>query len=413
MFSSLRHPIAYIDAIRAREPVALLYVFALAMPLSFAIWRPLLDNFSIEMASFTGREIGILQSLREIPGFLAFAAVFVLLVLREQTFALISLAVLGVGVALTGFFPTGIGLYCTTVLMSVGFHYYETMNQSLTLQWIEKDRAPEIMGRLIAIGSFGSLLAYGIIYLLWLVFKLPYWAIFLTGGCLTVALAATAMIYFPHFQVGVEQRKELLLRKRYWLYYLLTFLSGARRQIFVVFAAFMMVEKFHFPVEAIVTLYVITQTVNIWLAPKIGRFIHRWGERRALTLEYAGLIVIFMSYAFVSDGRVAAGLYLADHLFFAMAIAIKTYFQKIADPADIAPTAGVAFSINHIAAVGLPAVLGLVWIVSSAAVFMIGAGIALTSLVLVQLVPYDPREGNETNMRVFAELRNRVTASGK
>ncbi|MGD8905959.1 MAG: MFS transporter, partial [Gammaproteobacteria bacterium] len=126
-----------------RRPEMLLFLMAAGVPLSFATWQALLNNFAIEAAAFTGAEIGILQSLREIPGFLAFAVVFVLLILREQSLALLSLALLGVGTALTGFFPTVIGLYCTTVIMSVGFHYYETIQSSLALQWIDKSRAPE------------------------------------------------------------------------------------------------------------------------------------------------------------------------------------------------------------------------------------------------------------------------------
>ncbi|MBT5108489.1 MAG: MFS transporter, partial [Rhodospirillaceae bacterium] len=91
----------------------------------FAVWQALLNNFSIERAAFTGVEMGILQSLREVPGFLSFTVVFLLLLVREQPLALISLLVLGIGTAITGMFPTIIGLYCTTVLMSVGFHYFE------------------------------------------------------------------------------------------------------------------------------------------------------------------------------------------------------------------------------------------------------------------------------------------------
>ena len=97
---------------------------SIAMPLAFNTWSALLNNFVIERAAFTGVEIGILQSLREVPGFLAFTTVFVLLLIREQVFAVIALAIMGIGVALTGFFPTTTGLYLTTVLMSIGFHYF-------------------------------------------------------------------------------------------------------------------------------------------------------------------------------------------------------------------------------------------------------------------------------------------------
>ena len=136
------------------NPVSLLILMSIAMPIAFNAWAALLNNFVVEKAAFTGVEIGILQSLREIPGFLAFTMVFVLLVIKEQIFAVFALALLGLGVAITGFFPTVFGLYFTTVLMSIGFHYFEAVKQSLSLQWLSKEEAPQVLGRLIAVGSF-------------------------------------------------------------------------------------------------------------------------------------------------------------------------------------------------------------------------------------------------------------------
>lgn len=200
---------------------------------------------------------------------------------------------------------------------------------------------------------------------------------------------------FPRFPEKVLQRKHIVLRKRYWLYYALTFMSGARRQIFIVFAGFLLVQKFGFDVATITLLFLVNAAMNIWLAPRIGRLIGRIGERRALLIEYSGLIAVFTAYALVESAAIAATLYVVDHLFFALAIAIKTYFQKIADPADIAATAGVGFTINHIAAVLLPALFGLVWLFSPALVFLCGAAMAGISLILALNVPRHPQPGNE------------------
>lgn len=378
-----------------RRPEVLLLLMAAAVPLSFATWQALLNNFAIERASFTGAEMGVLQSLREIPGFLAFAVVFVLLIMREQTLAVISLLLLGLGTALTGFFPTAIGLYLTTILMSLGFHYYETVQTSLALQWIDKAKAPQTLGRIIGVGSFAGLGAFAIVYLAFDLAGLDFYWVYLLGGGGTVAIALIAWLGFPRFAQPVEQHKHMVLRKRYWLYYALVFLQGARRQIFIVFAGFMMVEKFGYTVQDITLLFLLNGTINIWLAPKIGKLIARWGERRALTFEYIGLVIVFTTYAFVENATLAAGLYVVDHMFFAMAIAIKTYFQKIADPADIAPTAGVGFTISHIAAVVIPAVFGLIWLVSPAAVFLSGSAVACCSLLLARNIPRDPAPGNE------------------
>jgi len=132
--------------------------------------------------------------------------------------------------------------------------------------------------------------------------------------------------------------------------------------------------------------------MNVIMAPLIGKLIGRWGERRALTCEYIGLIGVFLGYAFVEAPFVAVGLYIVDHLFFAMSIAIKTYFQKIADPADIASSIGVSFTINHIAAVVIPVLFGLLWVISPSAVFLAGAAMAVLSLALARLVPPAPSQ---------------------
>jgi hypothetical protein len=379
------------------NPISLLILMSIAMPIAFNAWAALLNNFVVEKAAFTGIEIGILQSLREVPGFLAFTMVFVLLVIREQIFAVFALALLGLGVAITGFFPTVFGLYFTTVLMSIGFHYFEAVKQSLSLQWLSKEEAPQVLGRLIAIGSLTSLIVYASLWVLLEIFQASYLVNFFIAGGLCMILALAMYFVFPVFPAKTIQNKNLILRKRYWLYYLLTFLSGARRQIFMVFAAFLMVEKFGYSASQVTLLFLINYAFNWLFAEKIGQLIAKFGERKALTLEYLGLIFVFIAYGLVDNPTLAAGLYILDHMFFAMAIAISTYFQKIADPKDMASSAGVSFTINHIAAVVIPAALGMVWIWSHSLVFYIGACFALASLIAAQYIPKAPSPGHETS----------------
>lgn len=379
-----------------RTPALLLMIMTAAMQLSFAGWWALIKNFAVDEIAVTGFEIGIQETFREIPGFLAFLAVYLTIFLREQKIAIISLVFLGAGVAATGYFPTLWGFYLTTLIMSVGFHYFETMNQSLALQWLPKDRAPEMMGRILAVSSFATLIAYALIYVTWNTLHLGYETVFMIAGSCTLIVAAFVVIVFPQFPQKVEQRKEFVLRKRYWLYYAMTFMDGGRRQIFTVFAGFLMIEKFGYQVHEIAALFFINGALNMFLAPALGRLIIRIGERRTLQLEYAGLFIVFTSYAFVENVWLAGALYVIDHAFFALSIAMKTYFQKIADPADIAPTAGVAFTINHISAVIIPAAFGLVWLYSPAIVFLAGAAMALCSFALARCVPRAPDAGQET-----------------
>ncbi len=383
-----------------RNRKTLLYVLAIGSPIAFSVWQALLNNFAVEIANFGGKEIGMLQSLREVPGFLAFTVVFLLLIIRQQNFAIVSLILLGIGTALTGFFPSILGLYITTVIMSIGFHYLETLRISLSLQWLTKEEAPRVLGKLLSVHSASTLAILSILYIVVFVFEPNYPWLYAVAGLLTVIIGIFCQFSFPQFSEKVEQHKELVFRKRYWLYYALTFLAGARRQIFMVFAGFLLVQKFGFPLDKMVLLFLVNAGITIWVAPKLGILIGMIGERKALTLEYVALIIIFLGYAVVDNVNIALALYILDNVFFSISFAISTYFQKIADPADIASTSGISFTINHIAAVLLPALLGLIWMENHGAVFLIGACIAGASLILVRAIPDNPEIGKETYWQV-------------
>jgi hypothetical protein len=383
-----------------RQPVFLLFLMAAAMPLSFATWSALINNWVIEAANFTGVEIGWLHTVREIPGFLAVGVIAVIIFVREQVLALVSLLMLGAATAVTAWFPTFGGILFVTLISSIGFHYFETVNQSLQLQWIDKKEAPQVLGWIVAIGSGASLVAYSLLVVTWKTFDLSYAFVYVVSGGATILIALYCMSAFPQFEAPDPQVKRLVLRRRYWLYYALQFISGARRQIFVVFAAFMMVERFGMEVHELTALFLINFLANMALAPLMGRAVGRFGERNAMAFEYVGLTLVFLAYGGIywfGWGVVIAGvLYVLDHLFFALSFALKTYFQKIADPGDIAPTAAVAFTINHIAAVFLPALLGYLWITAPDAVFFMAAAMAAATLALVLLIPRHPEPGRET-----------------
>ena len=388
----------------SHNPIYLLIIMSMATPIAFNSWSVIINNFVVERASFTGIEIGLLQSIREIPGFMAFTIIFFILIIKEQNLSILALALMGLGVSITGFFPSVYGLYFTTIVMSTGFHYFETVKSSLSLQWLSKKEAPQILGKLIAIGSITSFILYITIWILLEIFQIDYLYLFLVAGLICIFISFFIFITFPFFKPINIQHKKIILRKKYWLYYLLIFLSGARRQIFVVFAIFLMVEKFKYTASQVTLLFLVTYFFNWIIAEKIGKLINVYGEKKSLIFEYTGLIIIFTSYGLVDNSYVAASLYIVDHMFFALAIAINTYFQKIADPKDIASTAGVSFTINHIAAVFVPVILGFVWIFSISFVFYIGAIIAIFSLISSFLIPNNPSFNNET---IFANMRSK------
>ncbi len=369
-----------------REPMyRFLIVLTIASTIGLQGWRTLFNNFAVEVAGLNGAQVGLIQSVREIPGFLALLAIYVMLVVREHRLAALSILILGLGVGVTGLLPTFSGMVFTTLLMSFGFHYFETTNQSLTLQYFDQDTAPIVFGHQRSYAAATNIGVGAAIYLL--AALLPFQQIYLLVGGLILTMAVWGFRQTPTRMNLPPQHKRMILRRSYGLFYLLTFLAGARRQIFIAFAVFLMVERFAFSVREITLLFIANNMINYCASPMIGKAIVRFGERKVLSLEYASLVLIFLAYAVADAKLLVAGLYILDHIFFNFAIAIRTYFQKIADPRDIAPSMAVGFTINHIAAVILPALGGILWMIDYRLTFLGGALLAFCSLMAVQRIP--------------------------
>lgn len=344
----------------------------------------LFNNYAVEVIKLDGNGVGIIQSVREVPGFLALLAVFLIMVIKEHRLAALSIVLLGLGTGITGLLPTYAGLIFTTLVMSFGFHYYETTNQSLTLQYFSKSTSPIVMSRLRSLAAASSI-ASGI--LIWvLIMFLDYRETFMIVGGLVVIAGIWGMIQDPTHKNLPPQRQKMILKKKYILYYILTFLSGARRQIFMVFSIFLLVKFFHFSVQEMTFLFIINNTVAWLLNPLIGKAIVKFGERKISSIEYIGVIIIFLVYAFTTSKFIAASMYILDNILFNFSVAIRTYFQKIADPKDISASMAVGFTINHIAAVFLPALGGYLWMINYRIPFIVGAGIGVVSLVAAQFM---------------------------
>ncbi len=347
-------------------------------------WRTIFNNFAVETAQLNGFNIGVIQSVREVPGFLALLVIYILLFISEHRLASLSIILLGVGIGMTGFLPTFQGVIFTTILMSFGFHYYETLNQSLTLQYFTTSEAPLVFGKLRSLAAITSI-GIGVV-IFFVVNFLTYKTIFLFAGIFVASLGFITIFMDPTKKDIPVQHKKMIFKKKYWLFYVLTFFAGARRQIFVAFAVFLLVKKFDYSVTTVSALFVLNNLINFFISPQIGKAVNRFGERKVLSLEYISLVVIFLVYAF-SESKIMVGImYILDHVFFNFALAIRTFFQKMADPSDIAPSMAVGFTINHIAAVILPVFGGILWVYNYKIPFIMGSILSLVSFIFVQMI---------------------------
>ncbi len=363
-----------------------LLLLTIASAVGFQGWRTLFNNFAVDEVGVDGFWMGVIQSIREVPGFLALLVVFILLIIKEHRLSSVSVMILGFGIAIVGLFPSNLGLIFTTLIMSTGFHYFETTNQSLTLQHFDKRTAVTVLGRLKSIGALANI---GIGISIWVLssyFSLTI--LFVLIGIIVIIMASRSFFIDPSDADLPSQHKKMILKKEYFLFYFLNFLSGARRQIFVVFAVFLLVDNNHFgfSVQLISILFIVNNIINYFFTPLIAKGINKFGERKVLSLEYGSLILIFIAYAYVKSPLLVGVLYVLDHIFFNFSMGIKTFFQKTADPKDIAPSMAVSFTINHLTAVFFPFLGGVLWLIDFKIPFLIGAFLSIISLIAVQFI---------------------------
>lgn len=368
-------------------------ILTLAQAAAFLGWNALYTNFAVEIAGLNGQQNGVVHSIRELPGLLSVVVIFFLLFMRETTLTSLAVMLCGVGVMATGWFPTFEGQLIWTFILSSGFHWFEATNQSLTLQYFSVTEAPVAISRLRAMTALGSLTMGILIFTL--ANKVDYRWLFGLAGAAAVSAGLWSFFHRPPSAGLPAQKRGLVFKKKYWLFYTLTCLSGARRQIFNVFAVFMLVQRFNFTLSEMSLLFLFNNLINWILNPYIGLAINKVGERPLLTAKYLAVVAVCISYIFCDSAWLAAALYVVDQLLFCFTVSIRTFFQKIADPSDIAPSMAMSVTVNHIAAVVVPLVGGYLWMRDFRIPFVMGAGFALLSLIMTRFIKLPKKTGTD------------------
>ena len=363
----------------------------------FNVWRAIFNNFAVEEIGVTATQIGLIQSLRELPGLLGFTLGFLVLWLSEMRVLGLSVLLMGVGMAMTGW-ANGLGLLILgTMVMSFGFHYFYPSNSSVVLMGVGKEDTPKMLGLLRSVSSAAAVAGTAVVAIFVIgldigPISIPGWGyrttLWVTGG---VVMVGSLLVLRNGFVAGKgvqREKRKVVFRREYWLYYSLTFLMGIRRHIFTTFAIFMLVSVYEIPVSWTATLLLVNNLISTFSSAGLGYLVARFGERKVLTVNFLGLIGVFLGYAYTSFLPLLFFLFILDHVFFGFNLAIESYFQKIAlSPEEITSNLGMAQTINHVSALAVPVLGGILWEqVSPSAPFLLGVLVAAASLILVQFM---------------------------
>ena len=355
----------------------------------FQVWQTLFNNFAVEELAAGPAAVGLIQAVREIPGLLGFAIAFLSLIMSEVRLMALSIVVMGIGVMLTGWATSVPTLLATTFVMSLGFHFFMPSSNAVVLMIMKQEDTPKTLGNLGSLGSLASVVGTGTVLLL--AAPLGYRSLFGAVGVLVI-LGGLLLLPFGNRQTPLPQGRKVRLRRRYWLYYLLSFLLGSRRHIFTTFAVFLLVQEYGVSVQTTAMLFLVNSIINVLTLRWTGQLVGKIGERTAMTITFSSLALIFLGYAYIEVLPVLFGLFILDNIFFGFNVSLSSYFQKIAvSREEITSNLSTQQAIEHIAAITVPLIGGTVWqVYGRQAPFLFGVVIVLVGLVLAQLMRIDP-----------------------
>lgn len=352
------------------------------MSVSLAFKDSVFTNFANDLG-IQADQLGIIESVREVPGLLTVVMAMLTYFFTESLLASLSLLVLGIGMLVFSVSSGFIMLVFASVVYSIGFHLYFPLQESMALKMGTPEESGRLLGLFGSVASTASLCGMG--SLIFLTKILPPSTLFFIAGIFGL-LGGIILLTMPRPE-RIGKPKTLIFKKKYKFYYILTFLSGCRRHIFTIFAPFVLVSVYHVDLTTMTILMTVNQALNIFTKRRIGQIIDTMGEKVALTLNFALLIFIFLGYGYVKNLYVLFGLYIIDNVCFGFNMSISTYLRKICSVEDLGPSLTMGSTVNHIAAVFIPIVGGILWNqFGYQFAFIMGAGISAISLLVTYMI---------------------------
>jgi Na+/melibiose symporter-like transporter len=390
---------------RARRDYELFLLATVLMGLGACINASIFNNYLKDVFQLDVARRTFLEFPRELPGFLVIIFVATLAALGEVRIALVANLAASAGMLALGWIPASFALMVSsTFVFSAGQHVYMPLGNSIGMGFAAKGSEGSTLGRISAVNTI-ALLGGTVVLLALLRFaNLSYRAAFTAGSMLYLA-AAGAFLAIGQRQAAVKPRR-LVFKRRYLRYYALSVLYGARKQLFITFGPWMLVDFFGQSVQTMTMLFLAVSVAGIAAQPLIGKLTDRFGPRAVLGGEAVLIAFVCLAYAFAPE-LLPAGIalavvsvcYVIDQASNAVGMSRAVYVSRIAqDPADISPTLSLGISIDHVVSMFVPMLGGLVWRGSGDRgyrwVFLGGAAVAALNFIVTRGMAARPREKN-------------------
>ena len=367
---------------KASRVVRTLLISNFFMGIGFNVWMAVFNNFAVEELSIGAAQMGILQSVREVPGVLGFATSYLAMLLPELTLASLSVVGTGVGLGLMALATGMVSLLVYLMVFSTGFHIYHPASSAVALMESRGGDTPRLLGRMGSVNAGAAVLATAFVF--FAVGPLGFrWTLALAGA--VTLLGGLFCLRTGRREQGLQKQHKVVFRSRYWVFYALTFLMGSRRHIFSTFAVFLLVNNYRIPAQTTAVLYLASSLLVTYVASLQGRLVANLGERVTMTAYFGIIVLICLGYAYVSWLPLLYVLFVGDSVMAGFGIAVNSYFRKIAPESEVTANMSMSQTINHVSALFVPALGGLVWErFGFQSTFIFGAVVAAICLVVSQ-----------------------------
>lgn len=376
-------------------PLILFAMSTLMMGIYSGLYDPSFNNYLAQVHNVSEVTRGGLEFPRELPGFLVVFIFTALLFLADTRIAAISTLLVGLALWGQGFLAPDIATVVIWMFIwSTGAHLYMAMTQPIALRLATEGQEGRRLGQLGSLEALGAILGMIVVYWGASRFHISFGVLFgIAGGC---ALLASLGLYLIKPQPLTNVSRRLVFKKKYSLFYILNILFGARKQIFLTFAPWVLIKIFHANIETFAILGFIGLVLSLFFRPLLGKAIDAWGERRIIILESCILIVISILYGFSASWfssqaamLIIMACYICDQLLFSVRMARTTFLNRIADtPDDIAPTISMGLTLDHAVSMLVPLGGGLLWAHHGyLVVFLVAGGLALCNLLVATFIP--------------------------